>query len=83
MDDIDEHLFMLVRLRGDTGQEIAVLVMPMLNTPSPAGFIRKNFDIVFGLFSVVQQSLTRSQTRRTRIANSPRNWSGSPLIASW
>lgn len=52
MDDIDEHLFMLVRLKGDTGQEIAFLVMPMLNTPSPAGFIRKNFDAVFDLFGV-------------------------------
>ena len=52
MDDIDEHLFMLVRLKGDIGQEIAVLVMPLLNTSNPSGFIKKNFEAVFDLLEV-------------------------------
>jgi hypothetical protein len=52
MDDIDEHLFMLIRLKGDDNREISLLVMPMLTTPNPAGLIKNNFNAVFDLISV-------------------------------
>jgi hypothetical protein len=52
MDDIDEHLFMLIRLKGNDNREIAILVMPMLLSPNPSGLIKNNFNSVFNLISV-------------------------------
>ena len=53
MDDIDEHLFMLIRLKGSDNREIGLVVTPVLSSSSPNGLVKKNFKSLFNLLSVI------------------------------
>lgn len=59
MDDIDEHLFMLIRLKPDNNQEIGLLILPMLSGPNPATSVKNNFNSVFEILSVGVSSFNR------------------------